>query len=220
VGTSERLSGDQVSTMGLDDWRSMHESLQARFRTGDFATGLRLVRAIGAVAEELGHFPDLDLRPGHLNVRLISHDVHAKTQRDVDLARRISALAAELGARADPVVLARVEIGLDTWDADEIRPFWQAVLGLSRHPRFDTDLRDAEGDLPTLWFQHTERHETPRQRFHLDVRVPPEVAAERIDAALAAGGTLVSDDEAPTFTVLADPQGNKVCVCTQIGRSD
>jgi 4a-hydroxytetrahydrobiopterin dehydratase len=220
VGTSERLSGDQVSTMGLDDWRSMHESLQARFRTGDFATGLRLVRAIGAVAEELGHFPDLDLRPAHLNVRLISHDVHAKTQRDVDLARRISALAAELGARADPVVLSRVEIGLDTWDADEIRPFWQAVLGLSRHPRFDDDLCDPAGDLPTLWFQHTERHEAPRQRFHLDVRVPPEVAAERIDAALAAGGTLVSDDEAPTFTVLADPQGNKVCVCTQIGRSD
>jgi 4a-hydroxytetrahydrobiopterin dehydratase len=216
----ERLSGDQVSAMGLDDWRSMHESLQARFRTGDFATGLRFVDAIGAAADEAGHHPDVDLRHGHVNVRLISHDVFAKTRRDVDLARRISAIAADLGIRADPAVVSRVEIGLDTWDADEIRPFWQAVLGLHRHPRFDTDLRDPEGDLPTLWFQQTEPHETPRQRFHLDVRVPPEVAEERIRAALAAGGTLVSDERAPTFTVLADPQGNKVCVCTQTGRSD
>ena len=88
-------------------------------------------------------------------------------------------------------------------------------------PQYGSVLRFVpEGDLPTLWFQQTEPHETPRQRFHLDIRVPPEVAEERIEAALAAGGTLVSDERAPTFTVLADPQGNKVCVCTQIGRSD
>jgi 4a-hydroxytetrahydrobiopterin dehydratase len=44
--------------------------------------------------------------------------------------------------------------------------------------------------------------------------VSPEVAEQRIAAALAAGGTMVSDAEAPAFTVLADPEGNKVCVCT------
>jgi hypothetical protein len=32
------------------------------------------------------------------------------------------------------------------------------------------------------------------------------------DAALAAGGTVV--DRADTFVVLADAEGNKVCVCT------
>ena len=35
---------------------------------------------------------------------------------------------------------------------------------------------------------------------------------------VAAGGTVVSADEAPAFTVLADPQGNKVCLCTSEGR--
>ncbi|MBW8751785.1 MAG: 4a-hydroxytetrahydrobiopterin dehydratase [Propionibacteriales bacterium] len=220
MSDAQRLSGDQIVAMGLDDWRSMHETLQARFRTGDFATGLRLVEAIGAAAEEMGHHPDLDLRPTHLNIRLISPDAGGKTERDVELARRISALAADVGAVAEPVAVARVEIGLDTWDADEIRPFWTAVLGLQVHPRFADDLRDPDGDLPTLWFQHTDPHETPRQRFHLDIRVPPEVAGPRIEAALAAGGTLVSDERAPTFTVLADPQGNKVCVCTHVGRRD
>jgi 4a-hydroxytetrahydrobiopterin dehydratase len=217
---TQRLSGDQIARMGLDDWRSMHETLQARFRTGAFETGLRLVEAIGEAAAELGHHPELDLRATHLNVRLMSQDVGGKTDRDVALARRISALAAELGAASEPAVLSRVEIGLDTWDADEIRPFWKAVLGVRDHPRFPDDLVDQDGDLPALWFQSTDPHETPRQRFHLDIRVPPEVAGARIEAALAAGGTLVSDERAPTFTVLADPQGNKVCVCTHVGRSD
>jgi 4a-hydroxytetrahydrobiopterin dehydratase len=72
--------------------------------------------------------------------------------------------------------------------------------------------------LPTLWFQGTNPHDEPRQRFHLDVRVPPEVAEARIAAAVAAGGVLVSDAQAPRFTVLADAQGNKACVTTGLGR--
>jgi 4a-hydroxytetrahydrobiopterin dehydratase len=220
MADTKTFSGDEIRELGLDDWRSMHEALQARFRTGDFATGLAMVERIGAAAEEANHHPDLDLRYTHLNVRLTSHDVEAKTQRDLDLARRISAIAADLGVTSDPVVLARVEIGLDTWDIAEIKPFWEAVLGLTEHPRFPTDIRDTGGDLPTLWFQETEKHDEPRQRFHLDIRVPPEVADARIAAALEAGGTVVSRDLEPRFVVLADPQGNKVCVCTHVGRSD
>jgi 4a-hydroxytetrahydrobiopterin dehydratase len=214
------LSGDQISQLDLPDWRSIHEALEARFRTGDFATGLTLVTGIGEIAEELNHHPDLDLRYGHLNVRLMSHDVWAKTARDVELARRISALAASMGVTADPSTLSRVEIGLDTWDADEIRPFWVAVLGLRPHPRFADALVDADGNLATLWFQDCAPHAEPTQRFHLDLRVPPEIADERIAAGLAAGGTLVSEEMKPRFVVLADPQGNKICICTQIGRSD
>ena len=44
--------------------------------------------------------------------------------------------------------------------------------------------------------------------------VDPAEAEARIAAALAAGGTLVSDAEAPSFWVLADPDGNRVCLCT------
>ena len=73
---------------------------------------------------------------------------------------------------------------------------------------------DPTARCPTLWFQETEPHETPRQRFHLDIWVPHDVARARIAAALEAGGTLVSDTEAPSFTVLADADGNKACVCT------
>jgi 4a-hydroxytetrahydrobiopterin dehydratase len=110
-----------------------------------------------------------------------------------------------------------LELALDSEDYRAIKPFWRAVLAM-RDSRAEEELVDPDGALPTLWFQETDAHEPPRQRFHVDVRVPPEVARERIDAALAAGGTLVSEEHAPSFWVLADAQGNKACVTTGEGR--
>jgi 4a-hydroxytetrahydrobiopterin dehydratase len=218
MNDSQRLSFDQVEAAGLSDWRQLFEGLRTRFLTGDFATGLVLASRIGELAEAANHHPDVDLRYPHVSVTLCSHDVFAVTSRDLDLARQISEAAADLGVSADPSVVSVVEIGLDTWDRDEIKPFWRAVLGMSDHPSYDEELRDLSGALPTLWFQQTEEHEEPRQRFHLDVRVPPEVVESRMAAALEAGGTLVTDEHAPRFWVLADAQGNKACITTGRGR--
>jgi 4a-hydroxytetrahydrobiopterin dehydratase len=212
------LSFSDVEAAGLTDWRQLFEALRTRFLTGSFTTGLALVTRIGELAERADHHPDVDLRYSHVNLTLVSHDVFGVTSRDLELARAISAAAEELGVRADPSTTAVVEIALDTSDHTEIKPFWKAVLGMSDHPVHDEELRDPAGTQPTLWFQHTEPHEEPRQRFHLDVRVPAEVAEGRIAAALAAGGVLVSDARAPRFTVLADAQGNKACVTTGLGR--
>jgi len=44
------------------------------------------------------------------------------------------------------------------------------------------------------------------------------VADERIAAAVATGGSIVDDSAAPSFTVLADPDGNRACICTSLGR--
>jgi 4a-hydroxytetrahydrobiopterin dehydratase len=206
-----RLSAAQIADAGLADWRLLYHALQTRFRTKQFAAGLRLLNAVAAAAEEANHHPDLDLRYGHLNIRLFSHDAGGVTERDVALARRISALAAEHGVTADPSAVSALEIALDTPDHTRIKPFWQAVLGYRENPEADDELRDDDADLPRLWFQGSGADE-PRQRFHLDIAVPAEVAQARIDAAVAAGGQVV--DTADTFVVLADPEGNKVCVCT------
>ncbi len=214
----ETLQPQQVADAGLADWRILFHALHACYRFADFATGLRLVAAIGASAEEMDHHPDLDLRWGQLRVRLSSHDVHGVSARDVRLARRISELAAAEAARPDPGALQVLEIALDTADAVAVKPFWRAVLGLSDSPTHDEELADPDGGLPTVWFQATEAHEEPRQRFHLDIRVPPEVAVARVEAALAAGGRLVGDERAPTFWVLADAEGNRACVTTWQGR--
>ena len=59
-----------------------------------------------------------------------------------------------------------------------------------------------------------------RNRIHLDVFVPDDVAAARIDAALAAGGRLVGDSHAPFWWTLADPEGNEVDVAVSVGRAE
>ncbi len=209
-----RLTAQDVEREGLSDWRILFRTLHARFETGSFATGLELVNRIGAAAEERNHHPDIDLTYPRVVVRLTSHDTEGVTRRDVELARTISGLAAELGVQADPSAVHVLELALDTVDRREIMPFWAAVLGLQTSDSDDRELVDGSGRLPTLWFQSTDAHEPPRQRFHLDIRVPPEVAPGRIQAAIDAGGTLVTDAHAPMFWVLADAQGNKACVTT------
>jgi 4a-hydroxytetrahydrobiopterin dehydratase len=216
MGDRDLLTGDEVAAMGLTDWRPIMGSLVTRFRTGDFTTGLTMVNRIAEVAEAMNHHPDLDLRYPHLDVELTSHDAGGKTERDVTLARRISEIAAELGVTAAPELAVRVDWGINTWDGPEIKPFWDAVFGLEKpHPE---EVVDPAGVLPNIWFQETDRHETPRQRWHPDVWVPPELVSARVEAAVAAGGQVV-DDSDPSFTVLADPQGNRVCLCTHVGRS-
>ncbi|WP_110238585.1 4a-hydroxytetrahydrobiopterin dehydratase [Nocardioides gilvus] len=212
------LTSAQVDEAGLHDWRLLHHALQTRYRTGDFVTGLSLLNRIAAVAEEMNHHPDLDLRYGHLNIRLFSHDSLGVTGRDVRLARRITDIARDVGVEAVPEGLSVVEIGLDTPDRAAIAPFWAAVLAMES-PTTDDEVRDDDGDLPRVWFQESGGEE-PRQRFHLDVMVTLEEAPRRIEAALAAGGRLVSEGDAPAFVVLQDAEGNKACICTMQGRHE
>jgi len=59
-----------------------------------------------------------------------------------------------------------------------------------------------------------------RDRFHIDVSVAHDTAEQRVADALAAGGTLVTDDHARSWWVLADADGNEACVCTWQDRSN
>ena len=145
MAPSETLSFAEVEAAGLSDWRQLFEALRTRFKTGDFATGLRLVNRIGELAEEANHHPDVDLRYPHVNVTLFSHDVFGVTSRDIDLARQISAAAADLGVEADPTATSVVEIALDTSDPEAIKPFWRAVLGMTDHPHIQEEMRDLAG---------------------------------------------------------------------------
>ncbi len=207
------VTGQQIADAGLEGWVNLLGGLQTRIATADFATGLTLVNAIGAAAEELDHHPDLDLRYSHVDVRLRSHDVGGVTGRDIRLARRVTQLAAAAGLRTSEQGVARLELGLDSPDAAAVLPFWGAVLGMADQAGRGQDLVDPTDVLPAVWFQPSGTEE-PRQRWHPDLWVDPSEVQPRIDAALAAGGTLVDDEAAPAFWVLADSQGNRVCLCT------
>ncbi|MHA7286890.1 VOC family protein [Arthrobacter sp. MDT3-44] len=212
------LGTRQILDAGLGDWRKLAQALHARFLTGNFATGLALVAAIGELAEEMDHHPDVVLTYRHVDVKLLSHDASGITERDVRLARAVSELASAHGIAADPAAPAVVELALDTADPAAIGPFWAALLTGDAGAVDGDDVVDPSGRVPLLWFQHTDAHETPRQRFHLDLWVPHDAADARIAAAVAAGGTVVDATRAPSFTVLADAEGNRACVCTTLDR--
>jgi 4a-hydroxytetrahydrobiopterin dehydratase len=131
--------GQFHDAVGVENWRMLYDGAHAHFRTGSFAVGVELVDAIGKVAAD--RHPDIDLRSEGVSVALTTRDIDGLTERDVELARQISAVA----------------------------------RGLSQ-------------------------------------------AESRVAAAIAAGGRLVTDRYAPAWWVLADSEGNEVCVATWMGR--
>lgn len=197
----------------LPGWRPLPGALRAAFRCSSARAALDLVAAIGDAAEELDHHPDVDWRYDTVFVATTTHSAGGRTSpADVELARRVSALAAD--ATEVPERSRTVEIAVDTEDAAAIRPVWAAALGYTETA--SGSLVDPDGRGPAVWFQETA---TPAAgRLHVDVRWDSSRAGEVV----AAAGALAASVQAPvaSFTIVTDAQGNRVCVCTPDGRED
>lgn len=211
MSNADKLTSEQASA-GLPGWRLLAGRMHLTVNCGDFDKAMKFVNQVAAYAEEANHHPEIDIRWSRVHLAMSSHDVGGLSQRDVDLGRRISALAETSGAQADHGSLTEVEIALDVLQREPIAAFWQAVLGYQ--PIGEDDLCDADKIAPTMWLQQMDEPRTERNRFHLDVWVAHDEAPKRVEAALGAGGRMLSDRRAPSFWVLADPEGNEVCVCT------
>jgi 4a-hydroxytetrahydrobiopterin dehydratase len=218
---SRRQASDAVTDLG---WRLVLGELRTEVQTGSLPLAADVAARAASVPGVDGHLR-LDVRADRVLLSLQTAAVGWVTERDVQLAQRITAVAAEL--RLDTVSgigdrsVQVLEIGIDTLDAAAIRPFWRAVLGYADEPgRFGPwdGLIDPRGQGPAVWFQRMDAPRPRRNRIHLDVSVPHDEAEPRIAAALAAGGTLIKDAEAPAFWVLADAEGNEACVTTWQGR--
>jgi len=175
------------------------------------------VSAVGADGQ--GHLT-VDIRSDRAVLRLQSTDVLGVTGRDVRLAYDVSGALAARGWQARPGAVQAIEIAIDALDIPLVRPFWKAITGYADEPgsELNAALVDPTGRGPEIWFQQMDAPRPQRNRIHIDVDVPHEAAGARIDAAIAAGGRLLSDDAAPAFWVLADPEGNEACICTWQGR--
>lgn len=128
----DMLKDDQIVRAQLADWRKLAQGLHARYLVADFGTGARFVSTVGEAGDAVGHHPRVTIGDGYVDLRLVSPDaiyrtddgtelvVEWVTQQDVDLARRISGIAAEHGLDADPASVSVMELGLDTQHSETI----------------------------------------------------------------------------------------------------
>ena len=158
------------------------------------------------------------MRREGVTVRLITitADYYGMSQADVELARRVSAIARDQGLTADPSGVQSLLIVPGAPHIAEVVPFWRAVLGYApRGDSPDEDLVDPLDRGPAFWFEEMDQ---PRAdgggAIHVAVWVPIEQAEARVAAALAAGGRLVRADRAPAWWTLADAAGNEADIAT------
>ncbi|MCH1866931.1 VOC family protein [Nocardioides sp. CFH 31398] len=226
----DMLSRDEIAAAGLRDWCKLAQGLHARFLTDDFAEGARFVSAVGQAGDVLGHHPRAVVGPDHVDLTLVSDDaiyreddgtehvVQWVTQQDLDVARRISDIAADQHLPADPDAVSTVELGLETAHPSTVAPVWAALLAGEPEAQGrgtpGDEVRDASGRVPNLWFDDgVQDAEVARQRVHVEVYVSAREAERRIAAAVAAGGIVVDDSQSPGLTVVADQDGNRGVVC-------
>jgi 4a-hydroxytetrahydrobiopterin dehydratase len=207
---------------GVEDWRLTSQGATAFFRTRSFAESARFVLAISELQDAEDHRPGVDVRHGGVTVHTITRtdSYFGPSQRDVELARQISAAARKLGLAADPSAIQSLLIIPGATNIANVIPFWRAVLGYE--PRRDSpneDLVDPYDRGPAFWFeQMNEPRGDGGGAIHVAIWVPYEQAEDRIAAALAAGGRMVRDDFAPSWWTLADPAGNEADIATAKGR--
>ncbi|WP_438853879.1 VOC family protein [Agromyces sp. M3QZ16-3] len=213
VEHGEAMFGAFREASDLVDWPVVFSGPTAWFGTGSLAESAALATQFAGLAgADRLH---LDLRADGVAARL-ARDFAELVDADLDLARRITAVAATFGARSDPSNVQTVQIAIASKADDAVRPFWRELFAYAEHG--DEDLVDLDGRGPSLWFQELSPEKPLRHAFHVDVSVPRAVGRARVDAALAAGGRIAAGGEEDGWWTLADPAGNKVDIAVWADR--
>lgn len=180
----------------------------AHFRTASFAEAVRLVTAIADAAEKVGHFPDVDVRPEGVTVKTFTEPIGALSSVDITLARRISEAAAGMGLKSDPSRLMMVNLAVAHDPGTPVGEFWAAALG---YEEIDGDAMDQNRRNPSAAFHPFQTPRPGRGRLHIDVSVPADEAERRVEAALAAGGSLVEElSRRPLWWTLRSPDNHGI----------
>ena len=130
------------------------------------------------------------------------------------------------------VTVREVQVTFDCADPAALAAFWAAVLG---YPPPDIEgthevlralgqpeetlgdwyrIEDPDHRGPRLAFQRVPEPKTSKNRLHLDVKGFDTTLDEEVARVIGLGATHLRrvTDEAGTFVVLQDPEGNEFCV--------
>lgn len=200
------------------DWQAVFSAM-ACYRVASPVQQRDLAAAAAALADDTGFPLLIDLRPGLVILDSGKDqwetEAHGLDVDFTDLAGKLQSAARELGATADPGLPRFAQLFLDAADVDAVRAFWVAALGYTPDQRDGvSDIHDPRRLNPVLVFQKLDASETERRRqrnrIHIELAVPADLAQDRLAAAISAGGRLL-DDEKGRWRV-ADPEGNDLVI--------
>ena len=198
-----------LAAEGVDDWVVLHGGATAVFGVPSLLDAAQLAEAVAQVPGLEGSGTLLTIADGRLSVRL-TRGVYRLEERHIALARAVSAVARAHGATPDRTAAQEVQLAIASKPDEVDVRFWRAVLGYSELTA--DNATDPLGHGSTVWMQELDQAKPLRHAMHVDVSIASEHVEVRLAAALAAGGRIVDDSDAPEGWVLADRAGNRVCI--------
>jgi 4a-hydroxytetrahydrobiopterin dehydratase len=192
---------------GVEDWRVLFWGAYVHYACDSLTHAVELASAVGRIAEEVGHSPDLDVRPHGVTVRTSTQRNGGLGPLDAELARRIQEAARAAGYRSDPSRLQVTGIAVAQDRDADVRPFWATIMGYELLG--DEDAIDPQRRGPHVWVHELDPPKPGRGRTHIDVSLPADQAEARVAAALAAGGRLVNSN-APHWWTIASPENHGI----------
>lgn len=209
---------DMGGVSGTTDWQVVFSAM-ACYRVRSTAQQRDLMTAAAALAGEAGFPLLIDVRP--CLVVLDSGkdqwlgDAHGLAVDFTALAGALQRAARGIGATPEPGLARFVQVFFDAADVGAVRGFWAAALGYvpDRRPEV-TDIHDPRWLTPELVFQQLDVSDAARRRqrnrLHLELALPSDVAARRVDEMQTAGGRLLETSQGRWR--LCDPEGNELVV--------
>jgi 4a-hydroxytetrahydrobiopterin dehydratase len=192
------------------DWVVLHGGATAVFPVLSLADAARLADAVARVPGIEGAGVLITIADDQLTVRL-TRGIWQLESRHVELAQAVTSVAQQHGAAADRTRAQEIQLAIAAHPETIDVAFWRAVLGYAELD--DDNAIDPLGHGSTVWMQDLDEAKPLRHAMHPDVSVAREHVEARLSAALAAGGRIVDDSNAPAHWTLADRAGNRVCIC-------
>ncbi|QSG09449.1 4a-hydroxytetrahydrobiopterin dehydratase [Halapricum desulfuricans] len=85
---SDLLSDDEIDRQLPNGWERDGEEITRAFEFDSYLPGVGFASAVGGLAEEAWHHPEITITWGEVEVRLTTHDAGGITEKDIELAGR------------------------------------------------------------------------------------------------------------------------------------
>ena len=144
----------------------------------------------------------------------------AVAQRVVTKEPRVAVWSVDCPSADDGAMPANLTfrgISIDATDVAAQARFWSEVLGWNAHPAPDgtVTLAPTDGSAYVITIRPVDTPKPGQNKIHFDLTTDsPEAMAATVQRALDAGGRLIDigQTEADGHEVLADPEGNELCI--------